>query len=452
MVRQRTVWHLMLMHTIRNSFSRLSLFTRSDGDSMVAVTTRRRASKEYSFWSWNTASMRDSLNTEWMVSRIISNFLAAGTDTVEISRRRWSTMKTSSQPTLTIRNGSAIRELMVTTRCTASLVPTTQDLALTDVLGQAVCFARAAKCGDSRVAERAGEANAAWKKRCEHSSARARASMGSRNSGRPPNLGVRADSLKTTALSRGVPRAFVVGGRGAAPASQLSRRGSGGKGGAAAQAAYGGALAKAPTALRSLGSGGNGVGVGSGAKDKLRSKAVETFGKSLCQEIEGRGDGEGASGEKADPSQAKHATDKEEAAAQAKHVAERIECAVYAKYQQSIDEYKDKCRELNFNLRDPLNAELRQKVLQGALSAEELVNMSSDELANEQEKKVKEEIKEQCIRDAQPFNAPPASTDQFRCGKCRQRKCTYYQMQTRSADEPLTTFVTCVNCNNRWKM
>ncbi len=32
-----------------------------------------------------------------------------------------------------------------------------------------------------------------------------------------------------------------------------------------------------------------------------------------------------------------------------------------------------------------------------------------------------------------------ATTDQFQCGKCRQRKCTYYQMQTRSADEPMTT-------------
>lgn len=33
--------------------------------------------------------------------------------------------------------------------------------------------------------------------------------------------------------------------------------------------------------------------------------------------------------------------------------------------------------------------------------------------------------------------APQATTDQFQCGKCRQRKTTYYQMQTRSADEPV---------------
>jgi transcription elongation factor S-II len=39
----------------------------------------------------------------------------------------------------------------------------------------------------------------------------------------------------------------------------------------------------------------------------------------------------------------------------------------------------------------------------------------------------------------------------FKCGKCRSKKTTYYQMQTRSADEPMTTFVTCTNCQNRWK-
>jgi len=44
-----------------------------------------------------------------------------------------------------------------------------------------------------------------------------------------------------------------------------------------------------------------------------------------------------------------------------------------------------------------------------------------------------------------------ATTDMFRCGKCGQRKCTYYQMQTRSADEPMTTFVRCTVCPNRWK-
>ena len=44
-----------------------------------------------------------------------------------------------------------------------------------------------------------------------------------------------------------------------------------------------------------------------------------------------------------------------------------------------------------------------------------------------------------------------ASTDDFTCFKCKSKKCTFYQLQTRSADEPMTTFVTCLECGNRWK-
>lgn len=44
-----------------------------------------------------------------------------------------------------------------------------------------------------------------------------------------------------------------------------------------------------------------------------------------------------------------------------------------------------------------------------------------------------------------------AATDTFTCRKCKQNKCTYYQMQTRSADEPMTCYVSCCLCGNRWK-
>ena len=39
----------------------------------------------------------------------------------------------------------------------------------------------------------------------------------------------------------------------------------------------------------------------------------------------------------------------------------------------------------------------------------------------------------------------------FKCGKCKSERTTYYQLQTRSADEPMTTFVTCLGCNNRFR-
>ena len=43
------------------------------------------------------------------------------------------------------------------------------------------------------------------------------------------------------------------------------------------------------------------------------------------------------------------------------------------------------------------------------------------------------------------------ATDLFTCGRCKKKECSYYQLQTRSADEPMTTFITCLNCGKRWK-
>ena len=47
---------------------------------------------------------------------------------------------------------------------------------------------------------------------------------------------------------------------------------------------------------------------------------------------------------------------------------------------------------------------------------------------------------------------PAAMTDSFKCGKCKKRECVYQELQLRSADEPMTIFVTCLNCGNRWKI
>lgn len=39
----------------------------------------------------------------------------------------------------------------------------------------------------------------------------------------------------------------------------------------------------------------------------------------------------------------------------------------------------------------------------------------------------------------------------FKCGKCKSMKTTYYQLQTRSADEPMSVYHSCTNCNAKWK-
>ncbi|GMH19367.1 hypothetical protein Nepgr_021208 [Nepenthes gracilis] len=72
-------------------------------------------------------------------------------------------------------------------------------------------------------------------------------------------------------------------------------------------------------------------------------------------------------------------------------------------------------------------------------------------MANDQGRAENQQIKDKDLFECERGGPPKATTDQFKCGRCKQWKCTYYQLQTRSADEPMTIFVTCVNCNNHWK-
>lgn len=66
--------------------------------------------------------------------------------------------------------------------------------------------------------------------------------------------------------------------------------------------------------------------------------------------------------------------------------------------------------------------------------------------------KWREMIQKKEKRDDHLFNHKlAATTTDFTCFKCKKNNCTYYQLQTRSADEPMTTFVTCVNCESHWR-
>lgn len=127
-----------------------------------------------------------------------------------------------------------------------------------------------------------------------------------------------------------------------------------------------------------------------------------------------------------------------------------IENITQSRHEDNQNQYKARIRSLVSNLKDKKN-HLRLDILKGKISPEDFAGMTTTEMMSSQRKQEVEEARKASMFEAVAATQTHATTDMFKCGKCHQRKTTYYQMQTRSADEPMTTFVTCVNCDNRWK-
>ena len=114
--------------------------------------------------------------------------------------------------------------------------------------------------------------------------------------------------------------------------------------------------------------------------------------------------------------------------------------------QAFVNIYIDRLRSIYINLK---NKEVYELITLKKIKAHELAFMSHQEMLPT---KWDELIQLKKIRDENKYEPKmEASTDDFKCWKCKSKKCTYYQLQTRSADEPMTTFVTCLDCGNRWK-
>lgn len=113
--------------------------------------------------------------------------------------------------------------------------------------------------------------------------------------------------------------------------------------------------------------------------------------------------------------------------------------------------YKDKYRIIYSNIISKNNPDLKHKITNGDITPAYLVSCDPKELAPEHLRKKLEEIAKQNLFNAQGPTIQRSVTDRFTCGKCKEKKVSYYQLQTRSADEPLTTFCTCEACGNRWK-
>ncbi len=108
--------------------------------------------------------------------------------------------------------------------------------------------------------------------------------------------------------------------------------------------------------------------------------------------------------------------------------------------------YMDRLRSIYINLK---NKDVIKKIKSRKIKMKELSLMTHKEICPEKWKNL---IDAKIKRDKNMTSVDlSAATDEFKCYKCKKRRCTYYQLQTRGADEPMTTFVTCLVCGNRWK-
>lgn len=116
-----------------------------------------------------------------------------------------------------------------------------------------------------------------------------------------------------------------------------------------------------------------------------------------------------------------------------------------------VNRYKTKFLEIQKCLKKSPN--LKDNILNGRLKTHDVVKMPPNKLwpggplALEMDASSKRDEMKQ-------YNAvnDPDYKGAFKCGKCKQWKTTYYELQTRSADEPMTVFITCHQCDSHWKL
>ena len=107
--------------------------------------------------------------------------------------------------------------------------------------------------------------------------------------------------------------------------------------------------------------------------------------------------------------------------------------------------YTNKFKSIMLNLTSDILHQIENK----EVTSQHVAFMNHQELNPE---KWKDAVNRKILRDKNKYEVNiESATNSFVCRKCHKNDTTYYQIQTRSADEPMTTFVLCLNCDKRWK-
>lgn len=125
-----------------------------------------------------------------------------------------------------------------------------------------------------------------------------------------------------------------------------------------------------------------------------------------------------------------------------------IEKAVFASTKDTNDAYKTQLRLLNYHMKH--NHSLRERTALAELEPEKLATMSADDLVSDEQKAEAARIEYEVTEARKPLKLE-ANCSTEPCPKCHSNQVHVTQAQTRSADEPMTQFFTCIVCTKKWK-
>jgi len=112
--------------------------------------------------------------------------------------------------------------------------------------------------------------------------------------------------------------------------------------------------------------------------------------------------------------------------------------------------YRKKVRSIKFNLTNKNNPNFLETILKKSSLVYNIPFMKSYEMFPELYEPIFQKIAH--LKLTQDNYTKLKICGIFTCEKCKSNETTYYEMQTRSADEPMTAFISCVKCENRWKI
>lgn len=132
-----------------------------------------------------------------------------------------------------------------------------------------------------------------------------------------------------------------------------------------------------------------------------------------------------------------------------------IEEKLFNKYnKRKPTEYTNRALEIIHHIKDKENQELRLKIMADNITSEDLLTIDVKKLANKKVADENEKIMNEAFTEMQgDYNMKHKKLTEglYTCRKCHGKYTYQYEMQTRSADEPMTLFVTCATCGNSWK-